>query len=183
MGAEDRCRPNRSAAAWDMPARCDDPNCTCRTPELARFTDQVLRRDGAKTDYLVIPLIGGVLANCFIAEAEVDPEGREESAELVADAYKIRELAADANARIPWDDAPAYGIIANLTFCNWPALMAWGSTAFYRMTVGLSWIKVSSRDDLAATVRFLAAPSAPSLSESVIIATIAAMSARKDGNR
>ena len=57
---------------------CDDPNCTCGDPELRLFTEQVLRKDATKTDYIVIPLVGGVLARCILSDdsdGSTDPEG------------------------------------------------------------------------------------------------------------
>src|SRR5947208_1375799 len=61
----------RRGTLLSMAARCEDPDCSCRSPDLERFTNTVLRRDAARTDYLVIPLIAGVLANCFLAEEAI----------------------------------------------------------------------------------------------------------------
>jgi hypothetical protein len=165
-----------------MPARCTDPTCSCRSPDLANFTNHVLRRDAAKTDYIVIPLIGGVLANCYIADPAVDPTGAKENAGLIGLSHSVRELVADADRGEAWDETHAYGIIADLVFCNWPQLFAWGSIAFYRTTLGLPWSSHPTRD-MAAAVRFLSGPTAPSWTESVIIAAIAATSASRSSNK
>lgn len=157
-----------------MAARCADPNCSCRSPDLERFTNQVLRRDAARTDYLVIPLIGGVLANCFLAEQEIE---RDQDADLLDLARSVRDLAVAARGGSRWEDEThAYGIIANLVFCDWPGLLTWGSLSWHRMTLGIGWSPRSSQD-LAAAVRFLAADPPPSWTESVILAAFAASSA------
>ena len=161
-----------------MSARCDDPTCSCRSPDLERFTNTVLRRDAARTDYLVIPLIGGVLANCFLAEEAIEGAGDDPSRRELFDlARSIRELAAGARDGKPWEDEThAYGIIANLVFCNWPGLLAWGSLSWFRARLNIGWSPRASRD-LAAAVRALGADPAPSWTESVILAAFAASGA------
>src|SRR3954468_12699021 len=94
----------RRGTLLSMAARCADPNCSCRSPDLERFTNTVLRRDAARTDYLVIPLIGGVLTNCLIAEDAVDGPHDEQSAELVDLARSVRDLAAAARDGKAWED-------------------------------------------------------------------------------
>jgi hypothetical protein len=160
-----------------MAARCDDPNCSCRSPELQLFTNQVLRRDAAKTDYLVIPLIGGVLANCFLAEAEIEGPDADSSGGVLDLAGSIRELAEAARAGTAWEDEThAYGIIANLVFCDWPGLLRWGSMSWFRSSLDIGWT-TRPAEDLAATVRALGATPAPSWTDSVILATFAATTA------
>jgi hypothetical protein len=166
-----------------MPARCDDPNCSCRSPELERFTNQVLRRDAARTDYLVIPLIGGVLANCFLADEAIGGPSHDIPSDLLENARSIRDLAAAARDGKSWEDeSHAYGIIANLVFCEWPELLAWGSVSWYRVTLDIGWAPRRSHD-LAATVRALGANPAPSWTESVILAAFAASVAGTGANR
>src|SRR5581483_2293132 len=87
-----------------MAARCDDPNCSCRSLELQRFTNNVLRRDAARTDYIVIPLIGGVLANCFLADAAIAGPTNDIPTELLDLARSIRDLAAAARDGKSWED-------------------------------------------------------------------------------
>src|SRR3982751_6856290 len=153
-----------------MAARCADPNCSCRSPDLERFTNTVLRRDAARTDYLVIPLIGGVLANCLIAEDAVDGPHDEQSAELVDLARSVRDLAAAARDGKAWEDEThAYGIIANLVFCNWPGLLSWGSLSWFRTRLDIGWMPRAS-SDLAAAIRALGADPPPSRTASVILA-------------
>ncbi len=156
-------------------ARCDDPNCTCRSPDLQWFTNQVLRRDAAKTDYIVIPLIGGVLARCLIAEDTIEPRDPGESGEnsLIAQAHAVVDLATQADSGGTWvDDTHAYGIIADLVFCNWPGVLAWGSISYRQKTLGLE-LKGRSAEDTAAALRFLNSRPPPSWTESVLIAMLA----------
>ena len=160
-----------------MAARCADPNCSCRSPDLERFTNQVLRRDAARTDYLVIPLIGGVLANCFLAEEAIERGADEQSAELYDLSRSVRDLAVAAREGNSWEDEThAYGIIANLVFCNWPELLAWGSLSWFRVRLDIGWSPRPARD-LAAAVRALSADPPPSWTESVILAAFAATGA------
>jgi hypothetical protein len=161
-----------------MAARCDDPNCSCRSPDLERFTNQVLRRDAARTDYLVIPLIAGVLANCLLAEEAIEaPDNDQSSAELYELARSVRGLAAAAREGNSWEDEThAYGIIASLVFCNWPGLISWGSLSWYRVRLDIGWTPRASHD-LAAAVRALGAAPPPSWTESVILAAFAASAA------
>jgi hypothetical protein len=160
-----------------MAARCADPNCSCRSPDLERFTNQVLRRDAARTDYLVIPLIAGVLANCLIAQEAIEGPGDEQSTELVDLARAVRDLAGAASAGNSWEDEThAYGIIANLVFCNWPGLLSWGSLSWFRVRLDIGWSPRAAHD-LAAAVRALAADPPPSWTESVILAAFAASGA------
>ena len=160
-----------------MAARCADPNCSCRSPDLERFTNQVLRRDAARTDYLVIPLIGGVLANCFLADEAIEGPACDHSSDLLDLARSIRDLATAARNGNSWEDEThAYGIIANLVFCEWPGLLAWGSVSWYRVRLGIGWMPRASQD-LAAAVRVLTANPPPSWTESVILAAFAASSA------
>jgi hypothetical protein len=164
-----------------MAARCEDPNCSCRSPDLERFTNTVLRRDAARTDYLVIPLIGGVLANCFLADAEIEGPQSEIGTELLDLARSVRDLAAAARDGKSWEDEThAYGIIANLVFCEWPELLAWGSMSWFRTTLGLGW-SLRASHDITAVVRALGADPAPSWTESVIIAAFAASTAGRGG--
>jgi hypothetical protein len=161
-----------------MAARCADPNCSCRSPDLERFTNQVLRRDAARTDYLVIPLIAGVLANCLLGEEAIEGPGNDQSsAELYDLARSVRDLAAAARDGNSWEDEThAYGIIASLVFCNWPGLISWGSLSWYRVRLDIGWSPRASRD-LAAAVRALGADPPPSWTESVILAAFAASGA------
>lgn len=160
-----------------MPARCSDPNCSCRSPDLERFTNNVLRRDAARTDYLVIPLIGGVLANCFLADEVIEGPGNDIGAELLELSRSIRDLAAAARAGKSWEDEThAYGIIANLVFCNWPELLAWASFSWFRVRLDIGWSPRASHD-LGTAVRALNADPPPSWTESVILAAYAASSA------
>jgi hypothetical protein len=160
-----------------MAARCADPTCSCRSPDLERFTNQVLRRDAARTDYLVIPLIAGVLANCFLAEEAIEDGADDQSAELYDLARSVRDLAAAAREGNSWEDEThAYGIIANLVFCNWPGLISWGSLSWYRVSLDIGWSPRASHD-LAAAVRALGTDPPPSWTESVILATFAASGA------
>ena len=155
-----------------MAARCADPNCSCRSPDLERFTNSVLRRDAARTDYLVIPLIGGVLANCFLAEQEIEGPGYQPS-DLIDLARSVRDLATAARDGNSWEDEThAYGIIANLVFCEWPELLTWGSVSWHRVRLGIGW-NLRASHDLQAAVRVLAANPAPSWTESVILAAFA----------
>jgi hypothetical protein len=155
-------------------ARCDDPNCTCRSPDLQWFTNQVLRRDAAKTDYIVIPLIAGVLARCLIAEDVVEPRAPGESGDLIAQAQAVVDLVAQTETGGAWeDDTHAYGIIADLVFCNWPGVMSWGAISYFRTTLGLGWTRQSG-EDMAAALRFLTSNPPASWTESVIIAVHAA---------
>ena len=157
-----------------MAARCEDPTCSCRSPDLERFTNTVLRRDAARTDYLVIPLIAGVLANCFLADEEIERGADEGQAELYDLSRSVRDLAAAARDGNSWEDEThAYGIIANLVFCNWPQLLAWGSLSWFRVRLDIGWKPRFSRD-LTAAVRVLGADPAPSWTESVILAAFAA---------
>jgi hypothetical protein len=166
-----------------MPARCADPNCSCRSPDLERFTNNVLRRDAGRTDYLVIPLIGGVLANCFMAEEAIDPPTDRQPKELLDLAHSIRDLACAARDGSSWEDEThAYGIIANLVFCEWPQLLAWGSISWHRMRLGIGWTSRPTQD-LAAAVRALAADPPPSWTESVILAAFAASVAGTNDSR
>jgi len=166
-----------------MAARCDDPNCSCRSPELERFTNNVLRRDAARTDYIVIPLIGGVLANCFLADAAIAGPANDIPTELLDLARSIRDLATAAREGKSWEDEThAYGIIANLVFCEWPELLAWGSVSWHRVTLGIGWTPRPSHD-LAVAVRALGANPAPSWTESVILAAFAASVAGTGANR
>ncbi|HEY2375489.1 MAG TPA: hypothetical protein VGH98_05895 [Gemmatimonadaceae bacterium] len=166
-----------------MAARCDDPNCSCRSPDLERFTNQVLRRDAARTDYLVIPLIGGVLANCYLAEEAIDGPACDVSPDLLDLSRSIRDLAAAARDGKSWEDEThAYGIIASLVFCNWPELLIWGSVSWHRARLDIGWKPRASRD-LAAAVRVLGADPPPSWTESVILAAFAASLAGSGTNR
>ena len=167
-----------------MAARCADPDCSCRSPELERFTNGVLRRDAARTDYLVIPLIAGVLANCFLAAAAIEgPSQDQQQRELVDLARSVRDLASAAQEGKPWEDEThAYGVIATLVFCNWPELLLWGSVSWFRVRLNIGWMPRASQD-LAAAVRALAANPAPSWTESVILATFAASMASSGTNR
>lgn len=156
--------------------RCDDPECSCRSPELRWFTDQVLRRDATRTDYIVIPLIAGVMARCILA----DDSGRTDDAgaSLVRQAAAIIALA-DRGRTEPWEgDLHAYGIIANLVFCNWPAAMAWGSVSYERTLLGLEF-DAAAEQRLAAATRFLSSKPFPTLTESVIVALIASATSGK----
>jgi hypothetical protein len=160
-----------------MAARCADPTCSCRSPDLERITNQVLRRDAARTDYLVIPLIGGVLANCLLAEEAIEGGADDESAELYDLARSVRDLVASAREGSSWEDEThAYGIIASLVFCNWPGLLSWGSLSWFRVRLDIGWTPRGSHD-LAAAVRALAADPPPSWTESVILAAFAASGA------
>ena len=156
-------------------ARCDDPNCTCRSPDLQWFTNQVLRRDGAKTDYIVIPLIGGVLARCLIARDTIDPPGPDDSGplSLLAQAHAVVDLATQTESGAIWeDDTHAYGIIADLVFCNWPGVLSWGSISYRQVTLGLQ-LTGRSAEDTPAALRFLTSRPPPSWTESVLIAMLA----------
>ena len=160
-----------------MPGRCEDPTCSCRSPDLARFTNTVLRRDAARTDYLVIPLIAGVLANCFLADEAIEGPACENPPELLDLARSVRDLAAAARDGSSWEDEThAYGIIASLVFCNWPELLTWGSLSWFRMRLDIGWMPRASHD-LAAAIRVLGGNPAPSWTESVILATFAASGA------
>jgi len=166
-----------------MAARCDDPNCSCRSPDLERFTNNVLRRDAGRTDYLVIPLIGGVLANCFLADEAIEGSGQELETDLLDLVRSIRELAVAARDGRYWEDEThAYGIIANLVFCEWPELLAWGSISWFRVRLGIGWSPRGSQD-LQAAVRALSASPAPSWTESVILAAFAASLASPASSR
>ncbi len=164
-----------------MPARCADPNCSCRSPDLERFTNQVLRRDAARTDYIVIPLIAGVLANCFLADDAIEGESSDPGEQEVLDlARAVRSLAADAANGVSWeDDTHAYGIIANLVFCDWPRLLAWGSYSWYRERLDLGWTPKRASNDISVAVRVLTANPPPSWTESVLLATFATASVRR----
>lgn len=163
--------------------RCADPNCSCRSPELERFTNNVLRRDAARTDYLVIPLIGGVLANCFLADAQIEGPTCDHPQELLDLARSIRELAVAARNGNSWqDETHAYGIIANLVFCEWPGLLAWGSFSWYRVRLDIGWT-IRATQDLQAAVRTLSADPPPSWTESVILAAFAANAAGSGKSR
>src|SRR5438128_2374394 len=123
-----------------MAARCADPNCSCRSPDLERFTNQVLRRDAARTDYIVIPLIGGVLANCFLAEEAVEGARSDDDGDFLDLARAVRDLASAFSNGSSWDDdTHAYGIIATLVFCNWPGLLTWGSSSWHRVRLDIGW--------------------------------------------
>lgn len=160
-----------------MSARCEDPDCSCRSPDLERFTNQVLRKDAARTDYLVIPLIAGVLANCILADEAIEGPSHDIAPDLLELARSVRDLAAAARDGNSWEDEThAYGIIASLVFCNWPGLLTWGSLSWHRMRLGIGWSPRPSQD-LAAAVRALAADPAPSWTESVILAAFAASGA------
>ena len=166
-----------------MAARCDDPTCSCRSPELERFTNQVLRRDAARTDYLVIPLIGGVLANCLLADEMIMGPEHDIPPELLDLARSVRDLAAAARDGKSWEDEThAYGIIATLVFCNWPGVIAWGSVSWCRVRLGTGWMPRASQD-IAAAVRALTTSPAPSWTESVIVAAITASVAGSSGNK
>jgi hypothetical protein len=163
-----------------MPARCDDPNCSCRSPELQVFTNQVLRRDAAKTDYIVIPLIAGVLANCFLAEAEIEGPDVDPSSGVAPLARELRDLADAARAGTPWEDEThAYGRIANLVFCDWPGILRWGSMSWFRSSLDIGWSPRPTHD-MAAAIRALGATPAPSWTDSVILATFAATATGPD---
>ena len=160
-----------------MSARCDDPNCSCRSPDLERFTNNVLRRDAARTDYLVIPLIGGVLANCYLADEAIEGPANDIGADLLDLARSIRDLAAIARDGKSWEDEThAYGIIANLVFCHWPELLSWGSVSWHRVRLDIGWRPRASAD-LAAAVRALGTQPPLSWTESVILAAIATSAA------
>lgn len=148
--------------------RCDDPNCSCRSPELQWFTDQVLRRDATKTDYLVIPLIAGVMARGILAD---DGPGSESEDQVALRRHAEQVIAlADRGRTDAWDgDLHAYGILADLVFCNWPAVMAWGGVSYHRTTLDLPFA-MGDAELLAAAVKFLGAHPPPSLTESVIVA-------------
>lgn len=150
--------------------RCADPDCPCRSPELQWFTNQVLRRDANKTDYIIIPLVAGVMARSLLADdtrRKDDPE----DAPLLAQASAVVELAERGRTE-PWDgDTHAYGIVADLLFCNWPAVMTWGSISYERTILGVPFA-VGDDEHLAAVVRFLSAQPPPSLTESTIVAVI-----------
>src|SRR4051794_25299302 len=148
-----------------MAARCADPNCSCRSPDLERFTNTVLRRDAARTDYLVIPLIAGVLANCLIAQEAIEGHDGQGSEELAEVALSVRDLAGIARDGSSWEDEThAYGIIANLVFCNWPGVLSWGSLSWFRTRLDIGWNPRPSLD-LAAAVRALGAAPSPSWTE------------------
>ena len=166
-----------------MAARCADPNCSCRSPELERFTNNVLRRDAARTDYLVIPLIGGVLANCYLADAEIEGYTNGQLRELLDLARSVRDLATAAREGKSWEDEThAYGIIANLVFCEWPELLVWGSLSWFRLRLGTGWSPRFTQD-VSATARLLGAHPSPSWTESVILAAFAASLARSHRDR
>lgn len=158
-----------------MPAaRCNDPDCTCRSPELQWFTDQVLRRDAGKTDYMIIPLIAGALARCILADDPgdgTDPEGEAETRRAAAAVFALAEQGRTES----WENDPhVYGVIASLVFCNWPSLLMWGSISYQRTTLNLP-LNASSDRTFSATVKFLAADPPPSLTESVMLAMLAAV--------
>jgi hypothetical protein len=160
-----------------MAARCADPDCSCRSPDLERFTNQVLRKDAARTDYLVIPLIAGVLANCLLADEAIEGPGHDIAPDLLDLARSVRDLAAAARDGNSWEDEThAYGIIASLVFCNWPGIITWGSLSWYRVRLDIGWTPRASTD-LAAALRVLGANPAPSWTESVILAALAAQGA------
>ena len=166
-----------------MAARCADPNCSCRSPELERFTNNVLRRDAARTDYLVIPLIGGVLANCYLAEAAIEGPEDGQPQELLDLARAVRDLATATREGKSWEDEThAYGIIANLVFCEWPQLLTWGSISWFRQRLGTGWSPRYSQD-VSAAARVLSANPAPSWTESIILASFAASLGATKGNR
>ncbi|HTR78373.1 MAG TPA: hypothetical protein VMH39_09695, partial [Gemmatimonadaceae bacterium] len=76
--------------------RCNDPNCSCRSPDLQWYTNQVLRRDGTRTDYIVLPLVAGVMARCVLAEdrSSLSPADLAEDEEVMGQARAVLELAA-----------------------------------------------------------------------------------------
>lgn len=154
--------------------RCDDPNCTCRSSDLRMFTDQVLRRDAAKTDYIVIPLIGGVLARSILARDVANYTETQDDINLRREAERVTALAERGRSESWESDAHAHGVVANLVFCNWPAAMALGSISYMATLLDLP-INAPADTMFAAAVRFLSATPPPSLTESVIVALLAAM--------
>jgi hypothetical protein len=168
---------SRQDAVSPSPAlspRCDDPNCTCRSPELQWFTDQVLRRDATKTDYIVIPLVAGVLARCILADDSddsIDPEG---TAITRRSAARVLELA-ERGRTDPWqNDSHDYGVIATFVFCNWPSLLTWGGISYHSTTLGVGFGGPSDQR-FATAIKYLGAEPSPSLTESVILAMITAV--------
>ena len=158
-----------------LTGRCDDPDCSCRSPELQWFTDQVLRRDATRTDYMIIPLIAGVMARCILADdSRADSDA--DDAALRRQAGSVVALA-DRGRTESWEsDLHAYGILADLVFCNWPAVMSWGGVSYERVTLGLPF-GAPADQRMTAAVRFLGAQPPPSLTESVIVAVMTLVAA------
>lgn len=158
-----------------LSGRCDDPDCSCRSPELQWFTDQVLRRDATRTDYMIIPLIAGVMARSILADdsrLDSDPDDgalRRQASAVIA--------LADRGRTESWEsDLHAYGILADLVFCNWPAVMSWGGASYERVTLGVPF-GAGADQRMAAAIRFLGAQPLPSLTESVIVAMMTLVAA------
>lgn len=147
---------------------CDDPNCTCRDPEMRLFTEQVLRKDATKTDYIVIPLVAGVLARCILSDDSddsIDPEGIAATRRHAESVMAI----ADRGRTESWEkDHHAYGIVASFVFCNWASSLSWGSVSYQRTTLGLTF-GAKSDEVMSAAIRYLGATPRPTLTESVIL--------------
>jgi hypothetical protein len=169
MSRQDAVSPSPAPAP-----RCDDPNCTCRSPDLQWFTDQVLRRDANKTDYIVIPLVAGVLARCILgddSDDSIDPEG---VAVTRSAATRVLELA-ERGRTDPWQNDPhAYGVIATFVFCNWPSLLTWGGISYHCTTLGVGFGGPSDQR-FATAIKYLGAEPPPSLTETVMLAMVTAV--------
>jgi len=154
--------------------------------EVQRYTNHVLRRDASKTDYILIPLVAGVMVRCILAEdSEVKvPEEQEPlRRDALARVGAVMALVGRAERGDSWEsEDDAYGAVADLVLRHWPSLMAWGSLSFqWHMLEVPPFSKTSG--NVVAAAKALDTIQDLSLTEAVILASGASVAPLRQTER
>ena len=143
----------------------------------------VLKRDAAKTDYIVLPLFAGLLARITLATAmdESDEPGAEDDelssmAQAILDDSQVEHDAA-------WSESPdRYGRIAEFVLGAWSLLDALVPLSYSAMELGPYRKGLGEKADVAAVVEWLKANPGASTFEQLLIAArgVSSTEARRD---
>ena len=135
--------------------------------ELLVLGNAVLKRDAARTDYLVLPLAAGILARLVLAldlgqiadfvPIEAWPD-IQKTARLI-----IERCAAEEEDALWTEDAARYGEVGDFALAAWPAFTVWTPLSYGSRKFGAQ-LSAAGPNYLDAAVRWLRAnPGAPLL--------------------
>ena len=139
---------------------------------LPYFTGRVLKRDEAKSDCLVIPMFAGVIAHCFLASLAFR-KAAEADAGLASRARSVLDLAARAGSDDGFEmDVDSYAAVAGFMVSSWTRLETWCPSGHAGFLIRGYGVKLPN-EMLPRSLAWLSGTPAPSITESVLVATFA----------
>ena len=127
----------------------------------------VLKRDAAKTDYIVVPLFAGLLANIALLVQSLGPDDGdpfEETPDLPAAARVILDDS-QADDDSAWaEGTDRYTRTLEFVLAAWPLIFALTSRPYMEVQLAPYWDGIGEKDDVVAATEWLKAnPQAPLL--------------------